>query len=170
MRTEVEQPMNIKRPSEEDPLRWASLGRVHSLWAREVCPQLGLDASKVILGATLRSIAEDDENAFGLIATVTPETIAMSKALIFIRMDFEKELIELPQNIRIQISKVQKKLEDAPWADESNYFMARSIWLKEVRDFTRNQIALHKSLQQAVAYGESTALIWSPYWQEFLKK
>lgn len=168
MPLEVEQPAHLVRPDLTDPITWASVAPLHCEWLRLVAPQLGLDTEKLILGNALSNIIGDDANSFGLKAAFLPEFTEDSKTSIFIRMDWESELPELPENIRNQIRKIRQQLDASDWHGRENFERVRNIWVKGVCNFTRRQIALNEDLRDALKYDDEVNPLWSPYWEDFL--
>lgn len=165
---EILQPSHLERPDLSDRLTWARLAPIHSEWLRVVAPQLDLDTGKIILGDALANIIGDDENSFGIPAVYLPEYTDFTKKSIFIRMNWECELPELPLVIRDQINKIRHTLNSLNWEGEENIRKARKIWIKSVKNFTHHQIALDKNLQIAQRYDLDVCHLWSPYWEEFL--
>jgi hypothetical protein len=167
MSPEVIQPQ-MERPDLENRLMWSSLSQIHSDWLRKITPQLGLDTEKLILGDALGSIIGDDSNIFGYRDFFNPTTVELSRTLLFIRMTWEEGTPEVPENIRNQIAKIHGILESMDWTDETRFNQARTLWERDVRDFTRREMDEHKELQEAVHYDIKMAEVWSPYWNEFL--
>lgn len=168
MPPEVEQPSHLVRPDLTDPITWASVASLHCEWLRAVAPQLGLDTEKLILGDALSSIIGDDANSFGSQAIYFPEFTENSKTSIFIRMDWDSEVPELPINIRNQIRIIRQQLVELDWQGKENFEKARNIWVKGVCNFTRHQIALNENLRAALKYDLQMNPEWSPYWDDFL--
>ena len=106
MSLEIEQPPHLTRPDLKNPLTWAIAGPLHSDWLRHISPQLGLDTNKLLLGNVLASIIGDDENSFGYKNIYLPHRTEYAKASLYIRMDWEKNLPELPEIIRGQIERM----------------------------------------------------------------
>jgi hypothetical protein len=158
----------MARPDEKNPITWAEIPSIHAGWLRVVAPQLGLDPQKLLLGDVLSSIVGDDENVFGFRGEFCPDLVELSRTSLFIRMKWEEETQELPEYIRNRIKNVHEKLETMDWTDESGFNKAWEVWKKEVRNFTKHQLALHKDFRDATQYDLEMSHVWSPYWREFM--
>jgi hypothetical protein len=151
----------------EDPMLWASLCKTHTEWMRHIAPQLGFDTPRVIKGMALASIIGDDENSFGFFF-MKAEWGEMIEKQIFERMDWEVNLPEVPENIKEQIRKTQKKLTEINFDNKEEYDIGRAFWKKHVRNFTNHQLALNKNLREDLDYSHEANKKWSPYWWDFL--
>ena len=87
---------------------------------------------------------------------------------IFERMDWEVNLPELPENIKNQIKKTQKKLTEFNFDNKEGYDNGRAFWRKHVRNFTQHQLALNKNLREDMDYSLEANKEWSDYWWDFL--
>jgi hypothetical protein len=163
----IRQPSHLELPDKSDRILRTFTTPLQCEWLRFVAPQLELETNKLILGVVLYRIIGDDENSFGLYIYI-PELTETAKTSIFNRMDWESELPELPLIIRNQIKKIRRKLESFNWEGEENFNKAYEMWMKDVRHYTKHQIAINKDLHDALGYYEEVKHIWLPYWNKFL--
>ena len=156
----------LQRPDLKHPDTWATIAEVHQKWLRIASPQMGFDTKKIILGDVLGTIYGDDPNCFGLI--YLPSLSHEGKKHLQIRMDFEINTPELPEQIRSRIKEIKPKVLSLDWTNESGHKQARKLWMEKVRNYVQHQIALHPEYREAEAYYNSVAELLSTPYQEFL--
>lgn len=165
-RKKIDQP-NIPRPNEDDPLFWASLCRTHEKWLRHIAPQLGFDTNTLLLGDALSSIIGDDENSFGFF--FMEEYAELIKKQILERMDWEIQLPETPEEIKVKLKDVTAFIKNLDFSKKENYSLGHTKW-KEMRDWVEKEIENKPEWKAALPYSLEANKKWSPYWWEFLGK
>jgi len=157
-----------KKVDSADPLARFFAGRVHSQFLRKVAPQLGMNASKLVLGDALSSIIGDDENSFGLkAATYNQAWAQQEKRHLLEQLDWEVGLPELPDAIRKNLGNVMNEISLLDWQQQAEFNCARRVWTKYAKNFTKHQIALHYELRGAIYYYLGMAQELSVPWQEY---
>lgn len=166
--TEIIQP-HLEKPDFSDDMTWATICRVHTLWFREILPQLSIDVHKVIIGYSLTTVVGDDYGAIAFKQNIVnnPKVAEISKQMLLERMDWEVSIPELWPGIRGQIHQARLLIEPLDLSDKDQYDQARCIWIM-LRNEIHRIINSDDTLIDAVKYHQDHVSTWSPYWQAFL--
>ena len=126
----------------------------------------GIEHKKIILGNVLGTIYGDDPNCFGFF--YIPNISYQGKRHLQIRMDYEINTPELPEQIRSRIQEIKPQIVSMDWTKKAGYQEARKLWIQKVRNYVQHQIALHPEYREAEAYYNSVAESLSAPYQKFL--
>ena len=158
--------VDIPKPDPKDSLSWATVSQTRIDWLRAICPRIGFDTTKVILGEGLGDIYGDDPNAFGLY--FIPDIVDSARKMLQIVMDTRINTPELPTHIRERLTSVRDHILSIDWSTKEGYDRAKRFYKLNAGNFVQHQIATHKEYQEAWRYSHEISGELSPPWQDFL--
>jgi hypothetical protein len=158
--------VDVPRLDMTDPDKWAQSPVVYTAWLRQACPQLGLDAKRLITASVLIDIIGDDINSFGYY--YMPDMIEMAQRHIQIRMEHEIKTPETPRDIRKQLLQVSTELKGFDWKSAAGYTKAVTIWKTGVRDYVQGEIESNIEYQNMIDDYHADTQTLMPQWRKFL--
>lgn len=158
--------VDVSRLDMKDPDTWAQSPAVYTAWLRQVCPQLGLDAKRLITASVLLDIIGDDISSFGY--CYLHDKVEMAQRHLHIRMENEIKTPETPRDIRKELLHVRTELKGIDWSSPAGYSQAVTAWKTGVRDYVQGQIASNKEYQNLIADYHADMQTVMPQWQRFL--
>jgi len=147
--------MNIDKSSfdSEEFFSWANLAESHSKEIRELSSRADIDIPKYLLGGVLSSIVGDDEICFGLKdIPFDPNSAQLRKESLIIRLKWEINLKETPEEIRERLQKFFPVTEETDWQNEENFLKVKEIWFRDIKDFVQYKIGRNKNYINAMNY------------------
>lgn len=160
---EIEQPVIVLDP--EKHLSWDYLPRIRCEWVRAVAPQLGLDAELWVLGEVLHSITGDDG---GTLYMVEHNREAEGrKAQLIERLEWEIDMPETPENIRVELQKTLEQIKTQNWLNTSEFEKGKNQWIS-TRKFVEKEINTNPHYQNAKNYYIELDEVLAPYWRKFM--
>jgi len=163
MLREINQP-NISPPERNDPLRFALYGKVRHEWLLHIAPQLELDSQKLVLGNVLVSITRDN---FSELRFFNPKFARYLYDRLLTRLDWEKDVSELPDSITEQLEEAQEQISQLNFSEEVDWKKANALWVEKSNDIKRI-INEDTNLSGAVEYYFEKMNVFAPYFEAFL--
>jgi hypothetical protein len=116
----------------ERMLVWGHQSQVDSEWLRSKSPEFGLDPKKMVLGHLIRTIVSDDNNSFIYIHSLIfdRESIEGSQQNALIRLAWEIDLPETPEDLKERLKEVKEIVEMADWMREEDFEKSKDKWNK----------------------------------------
>lgn len=169
-KVDIQQP-EIELPSEDND--WAIMARIHNQWVRLVSPQLGLDASKMVLGDVLDKIISDDGNIFVRFqygwGDELSEVARQSKADLQERLDWEISISELPEDIKDSLKEVKNQATLLRWERKEERESLYNLW-KQARAQISSRSETDQALLEARNYYFDKSRLLTDYYKDFLRK
>ena len=116
----------------EGLLKWGRQSRVDSNLIRVQSPNIGLDASKMVLGHVLRTITGDDGNSFVYLHTLIHDEIFLrgGQQNAIDRLAWEIELPETPEDLKEKLEKVKEDITGSDWTNKESFEVSKASWQK----------------------------------------
>ncbi len=136
---------------EEKQREWIEYPQKKIEEIRQKAKEVGLDPEHIARGYIIENIIGDDGNAFGptRLGSFNRENSILAWETISWRLNWEIDRPETPPEVKEQLGKILKKMQEIDWTTEEGFEEAYQLWREDAKNWLVNIRNTNPQLKKA---------------------